>query len=122
MSELSNLSPSELEILGILWESSPLKPAEIQDALKRPIKNANLRAILRGLIDKGVLKRELRGKAYFYKPVRASKTVRRKLVDRLASVFSQGSRLGLIAQLIQDEKLTPDQLRELQRLAGGKEN
>jgi BlaI family transcriptional regulator, penicillinase repressor len=117
MSDLPDLSPMELEILGILWNESPLKPADIEAALSRPIKNANLRAILSALLEKGVLRRELQGKAYFYKPVRASRTVRRSLVDRLASVFAQGSRVGLIAQLIRDEQLTPAQIRELQKLA-----
>ncbi|MEM7011479.1 MAG: BlaI/MecI/CopY family transcriptional regulator, partial [Verrucomicrobiota bacterium] len=68
----------------------------------------------------GILKRKLEGKAYFYQPTRASKTVRRGLVDHLASVFAQGSRLGLIAQLIEDEKLTPEQIEELKEFGSSK--
>jgi len=112
-----DFSPAELEILGILWQESPLKPAEIESAFSWPIENATLRSTLVGLVEKGFLKRQRLGKAYFYKPARAPRMVRRKLVDRLASVFAEGSRLGLIAQLIQDEKLTPEQIRELENLA-----
>lgn len=110
-------SAAELEILGILWQRAPRKPAQIEAAFSRPIENATLRSTLVGLVEKGVLKRERRGKAYFYKPARAPRTVRRKLVDQLASVFAEGSRLGLIEQLIRDEKLTAEQIRELEKLA-----
>ena len=113
----SDLNPAELEVLGILWGDSPLKPAQIEEAFSRPIENATLRSILRGLVEKGFLKRERDGKAYFYKPARTPRTVRRKLTERLASVFAEGSRLGLIAQLIKDEKLTPEQIRELENIA-----
>jgi predicted transcriptional regulator len=113
----ADLNPAELEALGILWADAPLKPAEIEAAFSYPIENATLRSVLRGLVEKGFLKRELDGKAYFYRPAKAARTVRRKLTERLASVFADGSRLGLIAQLIQDEKLTPEQLQELHKLA-----
>ena len=120
MAELPDLNPAELEILGILWDRAPLKPAEIAGAFSRPIENATLRSTLVGLVEKGLLKRERVGKAFFYKPARTPRAVRRKLTERLASVFASGSRLGLIAQLIQDEKLTPEQLRELEELARNK--
>jgi len=113
----ADLNPVELEVLGILWGGAPLKPAEIEAAYSQPIENATLRSVLRGLVEKGFLKRERVGKAYYYRPAKAARSVRRSLTDRLASVFADGSRLGLIAQLIKDEKLTPAQVRELQKLA-----
>lgn len=119
MTELPDFSPTELEILGILWQRSPLKPAEIGERFSRPIENATLRSTLVGLVEKGFLRRERQGKAYFYKAARTPRTVRRKLTERLASVFADGSRLGLIAQLIEDEKLTAEQIQELQRFAAG---
>jgi BlaI family penicillinase repressor len=121
VSDFPDLNPIELEILGVLWKEAPKKPAEIAEALDRPIENATLRSTLVGMVEQGVLKRERRGKAYFYKPARAARTVRRKLMERLAAVFAEGSRLGLIAQLIQDEKLTPAQIRELERFAEGED-
>lgn len=119
MAEQADFSPTELEILGILWEEAPLKPAQIAESFSRPIENATLRSTLVGLVEKGFLKREQVGKAYFYKPTRTPRAVRRKLTERLASVFAAGSRMGLIAQLIEDEKLTPEQVRELEKIAKG---
>ena len=116
---VTDLNSVELEVLGILWSDSPLNPPEIEAALSRDIENATLRSLLVGLVEKGYLKRERRGRAYFYKPAQQARVVRRKLADRLANVFAEGSRLGLIAQLIKDEKLTSAQIRELENLAKG---
>jgi len=115
-----DLNPAELETLGILWSEAPLKPSEIEEAFSYEIENATLRSVLRGLVEKGFLKRERVGKAYFYRPAKAASSVRRRLTGKLASVFAEGSRLGLIAQLIKDEKLTPAQIDELKRLADEK--
>lgn len=112
-----HLNPAELEVLGILWNEAPLKPAQIQEAFSRPIENATLRSVLRGLVEQGLLSREREGKAYFYSPASAPQQVRRKITDRLASVFAEGSRVGLIAQLIKDEKLSAAELDELKKLA-----
>ncbi len=111
------LNAVELEVLGILWNDHPRKPADIEAALSRKIENATLRSILRGLVERGYLKRERLGKAYFYSPAKKPSSVRRRITDKLASVFAEGSRLGLIAQLIKDEKLSPAQIKELQDLA-----
>lgn len=121
MSDVPDLNAVELEILGILWKAGPSKPAEIGAALGREMENATLRSILVGMVDKAVLRRERRGKAYFYRPARAARTVRRKLSERMAGIFAEGSRLGLIAQLIQDEKLSATEIRDLERFAKGEE-
>ena len=121
LSALPDLSPAELEILSILWQEAPLKPAQIEESFSRPIENATLRSTLVGLVEKGFLRRDRVGKAYFYKPARTPRVVRRKLVEQLAAVFAEGSRLGLIAQLIRDEKLTAAQLRELEKIAQGED-
>ncbi len=117
--ELNNV---ELEILSVLWTKNPRKPSEIQEALEHDIENATLRSVLRVLVDRGYLERELVGKAYYYRPAKKASVVRRSLTDRLASVFAGGSRFGLIAQLLQEEKLTPAQIRELEQLAKSRKN
>ena len=116
----ADLNPAELEALGILWAEAPLKPSEIEEAFSYEIENATLRSVLRGLVDKGFLKREKVGKAYYYRTAKAAKSVRKNLTAKLASVFAEGSRFGLIAQLVKDEKLTPEQIEELKSIANEK--
>jgi predicted transcriptional regulator len=69
-------------------------------------------------VERGDLRREKRGKAYFYSPGRPKQNALAELSDGLAKVFSAGSKAGLIAQLLQDESLSPEDVRHLTSIAG----
>ena len=114
---MSRFTPGELEVMEVLWQESPLKPAEIEARLPRPIGNAALRSVLRVLLEKGHVKREKRGKAYFYRPTRPARASFRQMARRLADVFCNGSTFDLVAQLIKTEKLSPEEMRKLQDIA-----
>lgn len=112
----------ELEVMEVLWKDSPLKPADIEARLERPIGNAALRSVLRVLLEKGHVKRIKQGKAYFYRPSRPAQASFRQMARRLADVFCSGSAFDLIAQLIRTEKLTPEDIRKLEELARSQSN
>jgi predicted transcriptional regulator len=116
---MARFTPGELEVMQVLWRASPLKPAEIESRLNRPIGNAALRSVLRVLLEKGHVKRSRRGKAYFYRPARPAATSFRQMVRRLADTFCNGSSFDLIAQLIKAEKLSPEDIHRLQEFARG---
>ncbi|MEM7144911.1 MAG: BlaI/MecI/CopY family transcriptional regulator [Verrucomicrobiota bacterium] len=116
--DIPHLNRSQLHVLQILWDAKqPLKPAEIQERFAWPIENATLRSILRVLLERGDLQREKLGKAYRYKPAREKQSALSDLLGGLANVFSSGSRAGLLAQLLQDDSLSPEEVRELTRIA-----
>ena len=96
---------------------SPLKPADIEAGLKRPIGNAALRSVLRVLLEKGHVTRVKRGKAYYYRPKRPAHASLRQMARKLADVFCGGSSFDLIAQLIKSEKLSGDDIHKLQAIA-----
>ena len=110
----------ELEIMKILWELGPLKPADIEEHFDRPIQNAAVRAVLRILMEKGHVARRKRGKAYYYRAVTPRERALKTTARRLADVFCGGSSLSLIAHLIKTENLSQEDLRELRRIAGEK--
>ncbi len=114
---MDRLTPGEREIMQVLWKESPLKPAEIESRLERPIGNAALRSVLRVLLGKGHVKRSKKGKAFYYRPARPSTATFRQMARNLADVFCGGSAFGLIAQLIKSEKLSPEDVRKLEELA-----
>lgn len=111
------LNPNELEALRILWEEGERKPPEIEEAFSWPIDNGTLRSVLRVLMDKGLVARRRMGKAYFYKAKESREGVLSRMVRQMAHVFSGGSTTDLIAQLIKTEKLSPQELAELRRIA-----
>jgi BlaI family transcriptional regulator, penicillinase repressor len=114
---MARFTPGELEVLQVLWKEYPLKPADIEARLQRPIGNAALRSVLRVLLEKGHVVRSKRGKAYFYRPTRPAHASLRQMARKLADVFCGGSSFDLIAQLIKSEKLTEEDIRKLRDLA-----
>ncbi len=115
---MSFFTSTELEVMKILWEHGDLKPAQIQDRYCRPIKNAALRFQLKVLLEKGHITRHRIGKAYYYKVLTPRKGSLKKMVRRMAEVYSKGSTAGFIAELIKNEKLSTEELLELKELAG----
>jgi predicted transcriptional regulator len=115
---MASLNPNDLEILKILWDDGPLKPADIQQRLSRPVKNSALRWQLTTLMQQGYLSRSKKGKAYYYRAKTPRQRVLRKLVRRLADVFCGGSAVALVGQLIESQEQWSDEdLRELRRIA-----
>jgi predicted transcriptional regulator len=117
---MSSFTTGELEVMKILWEHGELKPSEIQNRHPRPIKNAALRFQLKILLEKGHVARRRIGKAYYYKPLTARQGAFKRMARRMAQLYCQGSAAGLIAELIKTEKLTPDEIQQLQQLAEAK--
>jgi predicted transcriptional regulator len=112
------LKPNELEILKILWNEGPLKPADIQERLEEPVKNSALRAQLTSLVDKGHLKRRRRGKAFFYSAETPKESAFQAVSRRIADVFFEGSSIALVGQLIESaDDLTEEDLAVLRRIA-----
>lgn len=111
------LNRTELEALRVLWVEAPLKPAEIQRRFSWTIDNGTLRSLLMSLMAKGHVDRARQGKAYFYRPVASRPRLRSAMARMMASVFAGGSTADLIAQMIQTEKLRPEEIAHLRRVA-----
>ncbi len=85
--------------------------------LSEPIKNAALRSYLSILLEKGHVKRRLVGKAYYYRAVTAEQSAFQNLLGQLVETFFGGSKQRLLMSLVESEKLTAEQLKELQQAA-----
>ncbi len=114
---MSRLTPGEFEVMRILWKHGELKPAEIQRHCPRPIKNAVLRSYLTILVEKGHLTRRAKGKAFYYRPKTKRESVFRSMLRDLIDTFCGGSSEALLCHLVAKEKLSPEELIELQRVA-----
>ena len=93
---MHDLNPNEVEVLRILWDLGPRKPAEIQTAFGWKIENATLRSVLRGLIEKRLLVREKQGKAFYYRARVTRRSQLRRTARRMAEVFAGGSTAVLV--------------------------
>lgn len=110
------MTPLELEIMQVLWETGPATVQTVQQALKRELAYTTVQTMLTVLHRKNKVKRTLKDKAYVYKPA-VSRTkftghAVREFIDRMFS----GSAEGLVMNLLQEKHLTPEKLAELHAL------
>lgn len=114
------LTSGEIEIMQLLWDRGPLTPPELQSLFPRKIKNAALRAGLLVLLEKGHVSRTKQGRAYLYKAVTQQRRTFKKMVTNLKHIFCDGSPKALIAQLINMENLSDEEIDELRHIVANK--
>ena len=111
------LNENELEVLRLLWQTQPRKPAEIQADFGWDIDNGTLRSVLVAMVDNGLLKRKKDGKAFVYSARVRRETLLRRMVGRIADVFSDGSTGKLLMELASIEKLSSEDIEDLRKVA-----
>ncbi len=114
---MAQFTLGELEIMQILWKHGALKPGAVQELHPRSIKNAAVRAALRVLVEKGHVTRTKNGKAYFYEAKTPQQNAMHKMVQKVKNAFCGGSSAALIAHLMETEKLSEQDIKELQIIA-----
>ena len=110
------MTPLELEIMQVLWETGPASVQTVQKQLKRELAYTTVQTMLTVLLRKKKVKRTLQDKAYIYKPT-VSRTkftghAVREFIDRMFG----GSAEGLVMSLLQEKHLTPEKLASLHEL------
>ena len=110
------MTPLELEIMQVLWESGPATVQTVQRGLKRELAYTTVQTMLTVLHRKNKVKRTLKDKAYVYKPAvtrtKFTGHAVREFIDRMFG----GSAEGLVMNLLQEKHLTPEKLAELHKL------
>jgi BlaI family transcriptional regulator, penicillinase repressor len=111
------LTPLELQIMKVLWDSGASNVQSVQDKIQGPkLAYTTVQTMLNVLERKGRVKRTLRGRAYEYRPVlsrdNASSSALRDMVDRLFG----GSVDALLMSLVKSRQLNPEKLAKLAAL------
>jgi len=114
----SQLTPLELQIMKVLWETGPANVQTVQRRIPGSPKLAytTVQTMLNVLHRKGRVNRVLRGRAYEYQPVLTQECAEthavRDMIDRLFG----GSVEGLLMSLVKARQLDPRKLRKLTSL------
>ena len=111
-----SFTPGELEVMQVLWNHGALSPNQMQERFPRPLHNATIRSVLKVLLEKGHVKRHKAGHSYVYEARTPRQNTFQSMVRRISELFCGGSPTTLIAQIIKSEKLSPDDIVELQRI------
>src|SRR5690348_5301895 len=107
------LGDRELDVMASLWELGSGTVTEVRERLPADLAYTTVLTILRNLEAKGLVRHTVEGKAHRYHPRVAQRTARRNALAHILDKLFHGSPEQLIAQLVEDEKLTAADLRRL---------
>jgi predicted transcriptional regulator len=112
------LTPLELEVMKILWETGPATVQAVQQRIQsvRPLAYNTVQTVLTILHRKGKVKRITQDRAYVYSPaVSQEKAAGQALQDLINRVFG-GRPEELVLSMVKSRQLSAEQLAELQRM------
>jgi BlaI family penicillinase repressor len=111
------LTPLELEIMSVLWETGPANVQTVQANLKsRDLAYTTVQTMLNILQRKGRVKRQLKERAYIYRPVLSREKAVKQAVGEMIDRFFGGSADSLVLNLVETRQLTPEKLARIQLL------
>jgi len=110
-------TPSELEVLKILWERGPSTVREVMDQLNknRQLAYTSVLSLINVMNEKKMLKRTPQGRAFLYEAeMPREKTLGKMVGDLLGRAF-EGSASALVAQLLDQSSPTHEELDEIRK-------
>lgn len=115
------LTDKEEEVMLLLWEYGPCSVKTLVDHMDEPRPHINtVSTFVRILEQKGLVDHEQSGRGYNYFATMPKSSYCRSAVGRVVNNFF-GSSFSMVSQLVADEEITAEQLRELlDMVEGGK--
>jgi predicted transcriptional regulator len=113
----TQLTPLELEIMNVLWETGPANVQTVQARMQgRELAYTTVQTMLNILHRKGKVKRQLKDRAYVYRPVLSRQKAVTQAVGDMIDRFFGGSADSLVLNLVETRHLTPEKLAQIQEL------
>ncbi len=115
---LETLSRRERQVMSVLVAAGQATAAEVRDRLVDSASYSAVRAVLRALEEKGLIRHTLDGPRYVYEPAMAPQRARKSLLRQVLDTVFLGSREQMMAALLDeaDARATPEELDRLARL------
>jgi BlaI family penicillinase repressor len=111
------LTPLELEIMSVLWETGAANVQTVQEKLPdRRLAYTTVQTMLNVLHRKGRVQRQLKDRAYLYRPVLSRQKAVKQAVGEMLDRFFGGSADSLVLNLVETRQLTPKKLEQIQKL------
>jgi BlaI family penicillinase repressor len=112
------LTAQELEIMKIVWRSGASTVRGVYEDLldRRKIAYTTVMTMMNILEQKGHLKKTQKDRAYVYQATRPQKQVIRGMVREFVDRVFNGSAEPLLLHLVEDRRLSEDDLDEIRRL------
>ncbi len=108
------LTRREEELMRCFWERGPLFVRELVEMAPEPKPHFNtLSTMVRTLETKGYLSHRAFGGTYQYYPVVSEEAFSRRTLGSVIRRYFENSYMGAVSALIEEEKISVDELREL---------
>jgi len=116
--ELPSLSPSETEILRLVWQLDKTTVQQVCNKLpaERKIAYATVQTLLRRLEKKGYIKHSVRGKAHVFFPAIKQEAVIKKSVGDFIKRLFGGDPIPLLQYLAKHGKVKARDIEKLKKL------
>lgn len=111
--ENRTLTPLELEIMQVLWDSGACTVAEVQPQLKAELAYTTVQTMLNVLWKKNKVKRVQEGRAYRYEPVVSRERATGSALHDLVSRMFGGSSEALLMAMVDARQISPEDLARL---------
>jgi predicted transcriptional regulator len=111
------LSRREREMMDILFRHGKASASDVMEAMADPPSYSAVRATLRILEQKGLLRHEMDGQRYVFCPTVNRDRARRTALDHLVTTFFDGSVAGVVATLLDrsGRDLSDEELRNIEK-------
>lgn len=110
------LTPLELEVMDVLWETGPANVQTVQAGMKRKLAYTTVQTMLNILHRKKKVNRTLKDRAYFYRPTVSRGQVVKNSVNEIIEKMFGGSAEDLVMNLVETKHITPEGLAKLQAM------
>ena len=112
------LTPLELEIMQVLWETGPCTVAEVQPKLKAQLAYTTVQTMLNVLLRKSKVKRVQEGRAFRYRPTVSRERANGSALHDMVKRMFGGSSEALLMAMVDARQIGAEELeRVAQKLA-----
>ena len=108
--------PRELEVMSILWRRGSATVSEVREELEEDLAYTSVLSALQTLEEKGYVRHEAEGRAYRYFATVGADRAGKSAIARIRHSIFQGSAERMFAHLVNDRKLSREELERMRRL------
>lgn len=111
-------TPGELEILKIIWDRGPSNGRDVMDLLNQDGRDrayTSVTSLMNVMVDKELLRRTPEGRAFIYEAIMPRQKTLTGIVRDLVGRAFEGSASALVAHLLDDTKLSREEIDEIRR-------
>jgi len=118
------LANAELAVMDLLWQNERMTAREIREQLYPDATRAQhgtVQRLLQRLEDKGFVVRDRSLSVHFFAPKVSRQTYAGRQLETLASTLTSGSFAPLITHLVEEKKISPEEIDRIRSILDGLE-